>query len=756
MSITSNISPTQWVNELTGAGVSISNVVYNGAPASIGHFSTGAGIGKGTSLIFSGVMLSTARCEFSSGPNLSQGFSDDLQMPGDTLLSRISGARTYDAAILEFDFVPQSDTVKFTYIFGSEEYPEYVCSQFNDLFAFILSSNFSSPPLPPTNIALIPGTTNPVAINNVNAGQCGTFGSGAPAPSILTNDTLFVDNGMGTTTSLDGFTAPLVAYAVVQPCVSYHLRISIADASDPYFDSSVFLKGESLTSATVISAGPDRYLCPGDTVSLGIPAANGWSYTWAFCPYLSSDSVATPYFVMPNGTGPITCQVTGTNGTCGFSDDAVIYPLSADFRASVEAQPVCEGQPINIYINGAQLDTAEFMWDFDGGTVLSGSGAGPYSVLYPSAGTYQPSVQISSKVCLDTLSLADSGLVTINPLPVASAVAYDNVCPGTQATLLGGSTIVSGSIQSNTWYFGDGASAGFLLADHVYSQPGVYTATFQTVSDNGCSDAVSLPVRVLENAQIDIVPDAAFGCVPMTVRFSDESSFSGQGSLQQVWHFSNGDTLTGPDVSTSFYRPGDYDVHLQVTAPNGCISETTMVDYIHVDEMPHAGFSLTAASLSDSITVITMDDRSYGSTSWRWDFGDGQTSFGTDPIHTYTEPGYYAITQWVSNDFGCTDSIVHYVKVYPEISLWVPSAFTPNGDGRNDVFYVEATGTNRFKMSVFDRWGLQIFTTTDRNIGWDGTYKGGPCQQDAYDYLIEYDDRIGYLRNRTGKIMLIR
>jgi gliding motility-associated-like protein len=96
------------------------------------------------------------------------------------------------------------------------------------------------------------------------------------------------------------------------------------------------------------------------------------------------------------------------------------------------------------------------------------------------------------------------------------------------------------------------------------------------------------------------------------------------------------------------------------------------------------------------------------------------------------------------------------VKVYPEISLWVPSAFTPNGDGRNDVFYVEATGTNRFKMSVFDRWGLQIFTTTDRNIGWDGTYKGGPCQQDAYDYLIEYDDRIGYLRNRTGKIMLIR
>jgi hypothetical protein len=167
-------------NVLLGAGVTASNITYTGYANSISSFSasgaTNLGIGSGLYLT-SGSYLQNDPLGFGGGQDGPLGPSSNFQSvicntPGDPYLDAISGNTTFDAAILEFDFIPQSDTVKFRYTFGSEEYNDFVSSGpggVNDAFAFVLTG--VSTVLPPTNLALIPGTATPVSIFTVNNGN---------------------------------------------------------------------------------------------------------------------------------------------------------------------------------------------------------------------------------------------------------------------------------------------------------------------------------------------------------------------------------------------------------------------------------------------------------------------------------------------------------------------------------------------------------------------------------------------------------
>lgn len=155
--------------------------------------------------------------------------------PGDTQLATIAGGVSYDACVLEFDLQPAGSFVEFEYVFGSEEYPEFNCSAFNDIFGFFISGpGFSSP----TNIALIPTSTTPVSINTINDGS---------NPGCPSNTALYVNN-TDTVCTMDGFTVPLIAHANVTPGATYHLKLAISDISDGILNSYVILKANSLKS----------------------------------------------------------------------------------------------------------------------------------------------------------------------------------------------------------------------------------------------------------------------------------------------------------------------------------------------------------------------------------------------------------------------------------------------------------------------------------------------------------------------------
>lgn len=235
ISIDSNTyTPEELVVEKLITGCLIAeNVVYTGHEDAIGFFQNGI-----PGLEFAeGVILSSGNVSHASGPNSSSSTGTEFSGPGDADLDNISGSSTLDAAVLEFDFMPSSNSLEFEYIFASEEYPEFANSNFNDAFAFLLSGgpeNYNN-----ENIALIPGTTTEVSINSINQ---------------INNDEYFYDvvnddyPDIEANIEYDGLTKTLTAIADVTACEMYHIKLVIADCGDGVYDSAVFLKAGSFSS----------------------------------------------------------------------------------------------------------------------------------------------------------------------------------------------------------------------------------------------------------------------------------------------------------------------------------------------------------------------------------------------------------------------------------------------------------------------------------------------------------------------------
>ncbi|MGB1317490.1 MAG: choice-of-anchor L domain-containing protein, partial [Flavobacteriales bacterium] len=229
-------------NVLLGSCVTVSNITYTGPASASGTFD-----GTGTILgLDGGIILTTGEGDIAEGPDDDNNAGNDQGNVGDADLTTLAGITTYDAVILEFDFVPQNAGLSFNYIFGSEEYPEWVNAGYNDVFGFFISGPgitgpYSSPGAFPggsQNIALLPATTTPVAIDNVNNGQSGT----EPATGPCTNCAFYVDNSSGPALQYDGYTTVLTAEATVTPCETYHIKLAVGDAGDHIYDSGVFLE----------------------------------------------------------------------------------------------------------------------------------------------------------------------------------------------------------------------------------------------------------------------------------------------------------------------------------------------------------------------------------------------------------------------------------------------------------------------------------------------------------------------------------
>ncbi len=232
------LTPEALVQALVGAGVTVSNVTYVGLDHTAGTFDGGTGIVG----FEAGVVLSSGNVASVAGPmNVDDGTTTNNGMPGDTDLdSLIPGYTSYDATVLEFDFeCPEAEEISFQYVFCSEEYNEYVDSSFNDVFGFFLNG---------ANIALIPGTTEAVAINNVNCGNPYSPPGGANCGLYRNNDCTDIPPGTfpcaDIASEMDGFTTVFSAVGPLQPGVN-HIKLAIADAGDYALDSNVFLRGSS-------------------------------------------------------------------------------------------------------------------------------------------------------------------------------------------------------------------------------------------------------------------------------------------------------------------------------------------------------------------------------------------------------------------------------------------------------------------------------------------------------------------------------
>lgn len=255
-------NPDTLVNRyFSGNGVTISNISHTGYFQSIARFA-----GSGTNIgLDSGIVLSTGMLVPNNilGQPASNLATSILFQQGDVDLDSVNNISTADASVLEFDFTAIGDTLKFEYVFASEEYPENVCNLFNDAFAFFISGPGI---VGKKNIALVPSSTDIVSVNSINGGVPYWPDSNCTS---LSNTTYYVDNTLGTNVVFNGFTTVLTAVTDVIPCQTYHLKIVIADGSGGNTDSGVFLKANSFHSdpisitPSISYGGPDTLLYEG-------------------------------------------------------------------------------------------------------------------------------------------------------------------------------------------------------------------------------------------------------------------------------------------------------------------------------------------------------------------------------------------------------------------------------------------------------------------------------------------------------------
>ncbi|MFN8290897.1 MAG: choice-of-anchor L domain-containing protein, partial [Chitinophagaceae bacterium] len=246
LQVTASNDATALAQKLVGDGVTISDAVFTGNSLMAGFFTTNS-FGNTNIAIDSGIVLTNGAAAsrnvigVSGASNLTA--NNHFRLPGDPSLSAIVMAQTFDACVLEFNFVPLGDTVRFNYVFSSEEYPAFACSQYNDAFAFFISG----PGFPgPANIALIPNSTAPVTIRNINDQSCAAYPQ------------YYINNQGNQFFTHNGLTKVLTAVCRVQPCQSYHLKLVIADVSDDILDSGVFLQAKSLSSNVVTLKNVDH------------------------------------------------------------------------------------------------------------------------------------------------------------------------------------------------------------------------------------------------------------------------------------------------------------------------------------------------------------------------------------------------------------------------------------------------------------------------------------------------------------------
>ena len=644
-------SPTWLIdNILLGGGVVASNHSYQGDSMQIGFFNA-----INTNLgLDSGIVMATGDIDLLD-PNFTGFGTNPPNMVTDPDLLTVANSvppligQTFvvssinDVARLEFDFIPTSDTVKFRYVFGSQEYFGFENSQYNDVFGFFLSGPGIAGPYTngAINLAIVPGSNPalPITISSIHNGGAG--GMFSPI-----NDQYFVDNSALTTIAdADGFTTVFTAIAVVQCGQPYHIKLAIADGSDQGLSSYVWLEAGSFTSPTldvIDDLGLDSTYMEiqcNSTITLTADGGTGATYQW----FDDAGNMLGTDSSLVVGAGNYVVSATAL-GCAVFSDTFTVYSMQPPtFDLGADYNIPCNTTTIIDPVVSGGTGTYNYIWN-------NGS---PDSLLDVGQGYYHLIVDDGSG-CL----AKDSITITEDAPPTATISGGGSVCD-------------DGSLVSINFDF-----IGLLPWDLTYTD----------------------------------------GVNPF---------------IQNV--------LSANNFNLNTLQAGDYSI-TQVMDVNGCVATVSGLAQVRINPMPNAVISPrdTTIYIGQTLTLSTGNFALY---NW---YNDEDSLLGiTQQIEVDKEGAYYV---WVEDVNGCTDvSELTSLTLLPKTELFVPTAFTPNGDFHNDLFVIKGVFVKSFQMDVVNRWGEVIFTTNDIEKFWDGKFEGKSVMQGTYYYniaLVGMDEKI--------------
>lgn len=428
--------------------------------------------------------------------------------------------------------------------------------------------------------------------------------------------------------------------------------------------------------------------------------------------------------------------------------DFIFQVMNCDFLLEAEITPqidmpgftsFCSG--LTVTFDNASINGTYYVWDFGvPGTTSDVSTAFEPTYTFTAPGTYDVMliVNTSGAPCTDTTIQTFTVYEEISatfPLPAPQCILSNSFDFDGQGQFpVGGTTF--------TWDFGSDAipltATNEDVTNVVFSAYGYQPVTF-TVNYESCEESFTDSVFVYAKPTIGFEISDELKCAPYTALFTDTSFASTD--IFYKWNFGDATELSNESDPVHVYvNPGTYDVVLTIWTTSGCIDTLTLTmnDLIEIFPSPVSQFTVSPTEATVFYPNFFFTDQSQEAVSQTFYFTDGYSSAESEVWHSYVESGFHYPYQVVLNEFGCPDTSWGQVYIIPYTSVFVPNAFSPNGDARNDNWQPVIYDTEKYELWIFDRWGQMMLNSTAENAYWDGTRTGKPAPVGVYTYYIKY------------------
>lgn len=539
------------------------------------------------------------------------------------------------------------------------------------------------------------------------------------------------------------------ASPLASPIITTTYTLVVWSNGCPSYADSVTVNVHTIPT---VEAGWEREICWGDSTILDAQAYGdlGATYTFSWTPNdgIGGSGVGQEDpMTSPDSTTTYQVVAISSWGCESEPDNATVYLLPSPIAEADSNQTICLGDTLQLQgshsyttASGVQ-NQVYYSWnpssEMDDSTLVT-------PLAWP-----QQSGYFYLDVRQGTCSTRDSVFVTV--MPGVSPMAWADtsvICQYDSIRLFS----TGGGLGDEQYLWTPSAGLSDPLSPNPMASPDSSTTYHLLVEEGGCFDSVEISVDVIPGPISAYASSLPMGCAPHMVSFlslSDNAS-------NWIWDFGDGSPVWNePAAEHEYAAPGTYNVALTVVNSRGCANTVDTLEIV-VGEEPVAAFGTNPsfpAELTMPATTVDFIDQSVGAVSWTWDFGDGNQGIGVNPNHTYTQPGTYMVELSVANALGCIARTIQgpFVVVSPE--LFIPNVFTPNLDGIGDEFRIEYSGNQPFEMTVYDRWGVMLYTNRNKTMGWNGKLpdNGDVAPEGTYFYLVRTGDR-----EFTGSFTLVR
>ena len=700
ITVTPNQTAAVLAGKLAGKGVTIRYPTLNCKGVANGLFNVvSSNLGLDSGIVLTTGHAATQNGSYGVNGNSINLASNDNGMPGDVMLNALAGQSTVDACSLEFDVVPNGDTIDFSYVFSSEEYKNAVCGPYNDAFAFFISGPGISGN---ENMALVPGTNIPVTINTINDGlpgpignisNCTSMGAGAPFTSY------YIDNSTGQTLTHQGLTSVLKAVHAVTPCTTYHLKITIADAGDPLYDSGVFLEAGSL-----------------QTTSFTVDAL------------LQQSPILTSPFCI-KGCQPGTFRIKRSH--LGPHPQTIRYSTGGDAISGYDYLPLADSVVIPANDSTADITITGLATPLNGDKTIKIYVMSPY-------------------LCMGVNNITDSASITIyDTVHIAIATPDTTICgmANVQLHVNGGYDMLTYNWSPATGLSNPGIKEPVAFP----SENTTYQLTASIPGTNCPVSSANVSFNIKLTPFIQIYPDTVV-CYNTSIRLIATAA-APNAYYSFNWFGPNGFSSTAGAPVINNAQPGNTGIYtiIVLNDTNGCSGSASVNVVVNTPDTPVV-VSPKIICLNSVATALSAkgDNLLWYDTPT----GNGDTSAPVPPTN-WPEVRSYFVSQTINNCESPKAEIDVEIKRCCDGNITIPTAFTPNNDGLNDIFRPIADyGYFLFNMAVYNRWGQMVYNGL--HDGWDGNFGGRPAEVGTYFYTMTFGCIIGGTTTRKGDVTLIR